>query len=159
MAQRTPVPVVFPLSNPTDKSEATPADVLEWTQGRALVATGSPFDPVSFGGRSHIVGQANNVFVFPGIGLGAIAAGATEMTDRMFAVAATTLAGLVPAQRLAQGALYPPLAHLREVSRAVAVAVAQEARNSGVERMEGIVPVTDLVEAQMWTPVYQELTP
>jgi malic enzyme len=159
MAQRTPVPVVFPLSNPTDKSEATPADVLEWTQGRALVATGSPFDPVSIGGRSHVVGQANNVFVFPGIGLGAIAAGATEMTDRMFAVAATTLAGLVPAQRLAQGALYPPLAQLREVSRAVAVAVAQEACDSGVARIESVVPVTDLVDAHMWTPVYQELTP
>ena len=158
MAQRTPVPIVFPLSNPTEKSEATPADVLEWTQGRALVATGSPFDPVDAGGRTHLVGQANNVFVFPGIGLGAIVAGATEITDRMFAVAATTLAGLVPPQRLAQGALYPPLGELRAVSRAIAVAVAQEALSSGVARIDSDVPVTDLVDAQMWTPAYQELT-
>ena len=122
------------------------------------MATGSPFDAVDAGGRTHLVGQANNVFVFPGIGLGAIVAGATEITDRMFAVAATTLAGLVPPQRLAQGALYPPLGELRAVSRAIAVAVAQEALSSGVARIDSDVPVTDLVDAQMWTPAYQELT-
>lgn len=159
MAERTDVPIVFPLSNPTEKSEATPADVLEWTQGRALVATGSPFDPVDLAGRTHLVGQANNVYVFPGIGLGAIVAGVREITDRMFAVAATTLAGLVPAQRLTRGALYPPLASLREVSRAIAVAVVQEARDSGLARIDTDAPATDLVDAQMWTPVYQELTP
>jgi malate dehydrogenase (oxaloacetate-decarboxylating) len=159
MAERTPVPIVFPLSNPTEKSEAIPADVLEWTQGRALVATGSPFDPVDLAGRTHLVGQANNVFVFPGIGLGAIVAGASEITDRMFAVAAATLAGLVPAQRLTQGALYPPLASLREVSRAIAIAVVREARDSGLARVDSDAPAADLVDAQMWTPVYQELTP
>jgi malate dehydrogenase (oxaloacetate-decarboxylating) len=157
MAEQTPVPVIFPLSNPTDKSEATPADVLEWTQGRALVATGSPFAPVTAGGRTHLVGQANNVFVFPGIGLGAVAARASEITDSMFAVAATTLAGMVPADRLGQGALYPPLADLRPVSRAIAIAVAREALTSGVAGIDPKIGIADAVDAQMWTPEYQEL--
>jgi malate dehydrogenase (oxaloacetate-decarboxylating) len=157
MAEQTPVPVIFPLSNPTDKSEATPADVLEWTRGRALVATGSPFAPVTAGGRTHLVGQANNVFVFPGIGLGAVAARASEITDSMFAVAAATLAGMVPADRLGQGALYPPLADLRPVSRAIAIAVAREALTCGVAGIDPKMGIADAVDAQMWTPEYQEL--
>ncbi|HUZ35547.1 MAG TPA: NAD-dependent malic enzyme [Streptosporangiaceae bacterium] len=157
MAERTAVPIVFPLSNPTQASEATPADVLAWTEGRALVATGSPFGPVQAGGRAHLVGQANNVFVFPGIGLGAIVARAGEITDEMFAVAATTLAGLVPAQRLAQGALYPPLADLRAVSREIAIAVASQARASGVAGLDEQIPIADAVDGQMWAPEYQEL--
>jgi malic enzyme len=107
MAARTPRPIVLPLSNPTANSEATPSDVLAWSDGRAIVATGSPFEPVEIGGRTQIVGQANNVFVFPGVGLGAVAGRASEITDRMFLVAATTLADLVPAERLEQGAIYP----------------------------------------------------
>ncbi len=157
MAARTPAPIVFPLSNPTAKSEATPADVLAWTEGRALVATGSPFDPVHIHGRTYLVGQANNVFVFPGIGLGAIVAGATEITDRMFLVAATTLAGMVAAERLSQGALYPPLGDLREASRKIAIAVAREARRSGVSRMNDHTEVENAVDAAMWTPGYEEL--
>ena len=112
MAAQCPVPVVLPLSNPTAKSEATPADVLEWSEGRALVATGSPFAPVRAGGRTHVIGQANNVFIFPGVGLGAIVSRAREVTDRMFLVAAKTLAGRA-AERLGEGALYPRIAELR----------------------------------------------
>ena len=158
MAARTSVPVVFPLSNPTANSDATPADVLRWSEGRALVATGSPFAPVQVGSRTHLIGQANNVFIFPGVGLAAIATRATEVTDRMFGVAATTLAGLVSAERLANGALYPQIADLREISRTIAVAVAREARDSGVSLLAPGADVEAAVDAARWVPSYRELT-
>jgi malate dehydrogenase (oxaloacetate-decarboxylating) len=155
MSARVPVPVVFPLSNPTSNSEATPADVLRWSDGRALVATGSPFDPVPVDGRPRIIGQANNMFVFPGIGLGAVVSGACEISDRMFMMAARTLAEQVTKERLAEGALYPPLRDLRAVSRAIAVAVASEARLSGLTRttMRGRGPEA-AVDAAIWDPCY-----
>lgn len=156
MAAHTPAPIVFPLSNPTAHAEATPEQVLAWTDGRALVATGSPFSPVTAGGRTRVVGQANNVFVFPGVGLGAIATRAREITDRMFLVAATTLAGLVSADRLAEGALYPRLADLRQVSRAIAVAVGHEAVRAGVARLAAGEEVAATVDATMWTPDYRD---
>ena len=158
MAARTPVPVVFPLSNPTANSDATPADVLRWSEGRALVATGSPFAPVQVGSKTQLVGQANNVFIFPGVGLAAIAARASEVTDRMFLVAATTLASLVSADRLEQGALYPQIADLREISRTVAVAVAREALDSGVSLLAPGADVEAAVDAARWVPSYRELT-
>jgi malic enzyme len=158
MAARTPVPVIFPLSNPTANSDATPADVLRWSEGRALVATGSPFDPVRIGSQTHLVGQANNVFIFPGVGLAAIAVRATEVTDRMFGVAATTLAELVSADRLAQGALYPQIADLREISRAIAIAVAREARDSGASALAPDADIEAAVDAARWVPGYRELT-
>ncbi|HTP17911.1 MAG TPA: NAD-dependent malic enzyme [Streptosporangiaceae bacterium] len=155
MAARTAEPIVFPLSNPTANSEATPADVLAWTEGRALVATGSPFAPVRAGDRTIVAGQANNVFIFPGVGLGAIAARAREVTDRMFLVAATTLAGLVTAERLGEGALYPPLHDLRQVSRAVAVAVAREAVDSQVAQLTPGEDIEAAVDAAIWMPHYE----
>ena len=123
MAEACPNPIVFPLSNPTSRTEATPSQVLEWTDGRALVATGSPFDPVVVDGRSRLIGQANNAFIFPGVGLAAIVAGARTVSNAQFLVAAHTLAGLVSAERLAEGALYPPIRDLRAVSREIAVEV------------------------------------
>ena len=155
MAARTAEPIVFPLSNPTANSEATPADVLAWTEGRALVATGSPFAPVRAGDRTIVAGQANNVFIFPGVGLGAIVARAREVTDRMFLVAATTLAGLVTAERLGEGALYPPLHDLRQVSRAVAVAVAREAVDSQVAQLTPGEDIEAAVDAAIWMPHYE----
>ncbi len=156
MAARTTAPIVFPLSNPTSKSEATPADVLRWTGGRALVATGSPFGPVDVAGTARLVGQANNVFIFPGVGLGAIVSRASQVTDTMFLAAATTLAGLVPAERLAAGALYPPLGGLRGVSRAIAIAVVRQARADGVARMPAGQDAAAAVDAAMWSPHYRE---
>jgi malate dehydrogenase (oxaloacetate-decarboxylating) len=153
MAARVPAPIVLPLSNPTAKSEARPSDVLAWSAGRALVATGSPFDPVDVGGRTRLVGQANNVFVFPGLGLGAIVSRAREITDRMFLVAATTLAGMISGQRLDQGALYPRLGDLRPISRAIAIAVAREAHDSGLARMT-TGSIETAVDEAMWTPDY-----
>jgi len=155
MAARTRSPIIFPLSNPTSKSEATPADVLRWTDGRALVATGSPFEPVDFAGRTRQVGQANNVFIFPGTGLGVVVAQATEVTDSMFLAAAERLASLVTADRISAGALYPRLANLREVSRAIAIAVAEQARESGVARLAADQDVAACVAAAMWTPDYR----
>jgi malate dehydrogenase (oxaloacetate-decarboxylating) len=157
MAARTPAPIIMPLSNPTANAEATPADILRWSEGRALVATGSPFGPVQIGGVTHQVGQANNMFIFPGVGLAAIVSEARELTDEMFGVAATTLASLVPPDRVAQGALYPPIADLRRVSRAIAIAVATQARQSGVARLASDEDISKAVDAEMWLPSYPDV--
>jgi malic enzyme len=153
MAAHVPAPIVLPLSNPTANSEATPSDVLAWSGGRALVATGSPFEPVDVDGRPRLVGQANNVFVFPGLGLGAIVSRTREITDRMFLVAATTLASMISGQRLDQGALYPSLGDLRAISRAIAIAVCREAHDSGLARMT-TGSIEEAVDEAMWTPDY-----
>jgi malic enzyme len=159
MAARAERPIVLPLSNPTANSEATPADVLAWSDGRALVATGSPFPPVEIGQSSRPVGQANNVFVFPGVGLGAIVARAREVTDRMFLVAATELAGAVPAERLSRGALYPPLADLRAISRRIAIAVARCARDQGLARITSDEEIEAEVDSAIWMPEYSSYRP
>ncbi|MGP8161942.1 MAG: NAD-dependent malic enzyme [Candidatus Dormibacteria bacterium] len=155
MAARTRRPVVLVLSNPTSSSEAVPADVLAWSGGRALVATGSPFPPVEGEGRQHLIAQANNVFVFPGVGLGAIAAHARELTDGMFLAAASALAEMVTAERLAQGALYPALSDLRAVSRRIGIAVAREARDQGLGRRAADEEIEAAVDATMWDPAYE----
>jgi malic enzyme len=154
MAERTPQPIVLPLSNPTSRAEAVPADVLRWTEGRALVATGSPFAPVDVGGSDRVVGQANNVFVFPGVGLGAVVAHARTITDRMLLMAAHTLAGQVSDDRLAVGAMYPRLRDLRPISRAIAVAVARAARDDGVGRYLADEELEAAVDGAVWTPDY-----
>jgi malic enzyme len=142
-------PVIMPLSNPTANTEADPADLLRWTGGRAIVATGSPFPPVE--GRA--IGQANNVFIFPGIGLGSIVAEVTTISDAMFLAAAHGLAAMVTPSRFAEGALYPPVGMLREVSRGITLAVAREAMRSGLAR----AAIDDLdaeVAAASWRPAY-----
>ena len=154
LAATATTPIVLPLSNPTSQCEATPADVLAWTEGRALVATGSPFDAVEIGGDTRVVGQANNMFVFPGIGLGAIVAEAREVTDRMFLVAARTLAAQVSRERVQTGAIYPALADLRSVSLEIAVAVAAEARDAGVGRQLPDEALRTAVVEAMWEPSY-----
>ena len=159
LAAVAPRPIVLPLSNPTSAAEATPTEILRWTAGRAIVATGSPFDSVEVDGRRHEIGQANNVFVFPGLGLGAIVAEARAITDRMFLLAARNLAAAVGDDRLASGALYPPVGELRAVSRSIAVEVAREAIR---EDLAGIDPASDveaLVDAAMWWPEYVPYLP
>jgi malic enzyme len=147
-------PVVFALSNPSSKVEATPTDITTWSEGQAVVATGSPFPPVEWQGEARVVGQANNVFVFPGIGLGAMVSEARTISDRMFLMAARALASAVSDERLAQGTLYPPVEALGTISKSVAVAVAAEAAASG---LAGIPEDTDLdraVSDAMWWPDY-----
>ncbi len=153
MAALAARPAIFPLSNPTSASEATPADLMAWTDGRALVATGSPFAPVSAGGRTVRVGQGNNVFVFPGVGLGVLLSEAREVTDTMFAAAADTLAGQVSDQDLAAGSLFPPISELRRVTAAVAEAVVRQAIADGVARNPP-ENAADAVAAAMWEPAY-----
>jgi malate dehydrogenase (oxaloacetate-decarboxylating) len=155
MAFHVERPVILPLSNPTSQSEAVPADVIAWSRGRSLVAAGSPFEPVSHGDREIRIGQCNNAFIFPGMGLGALVAEAREVTDRMFRCAAECLAGQVPDEDLAAGALYPRVRDLRRVSTRIAEAVAREARDSGVGRPFTDDAIPHVVAEAQWEPVYR----
>jgi len=157
MAAHVERPVVFPISNPTSKSEATPADLLEWTDGRALVATGSPFPPVNRAGRSIRIGQCNTAFIFPGLGLGVIASGAQRVTDGMFVVAARVLSECSPAMNDPDAPLYPPLECVREISRKVALAVGVEAQRVGVARPTCFEELEHHVTNKMWNPRYVPL--
>jgi malic enzyme len=159
MAAHARAPVIMPLSNPTSKTEALPEDILDWTRGRAIVATGSPFPPVVRGERTHVIGQANNAFCFPGIGLGAVVAEAREVTDEMVLVAAAAMASAVSGERLVQGAIYPHQSELRAVSRAVAVAVVKAARDAGVGRHLHDDEIEPAVDAMMWSPRYLRYRP
>jgi malic enzyme len=159
MAGAAQRPIIMPLSNPTALTEARPDDVVRWTDGRALVATGSPFPAVEHAGVRHEVGQANNVFVFPGIGLGAIVSEATAVTDAMILAAARALAETVTPDRLRAGALYPPIGALRDVSRRVAVAVAREAMASGRARATAPDALDAEIDAAMWWPAYVPYRP
>jgi malic enzyme len=152
-------PLVFPMSNPTSLSEAEPADVVRWTNGRALVATGSPFEPVRWQGREIRVGQANNAFVFPGIGLGVLVAEAEEVTDAIFMAAARALALEVSAADLALDALYPPVGELRRVTARVAEAVVRVARDTGIGRAVADAEIPALVAEAMWEPRYLPVRP
>jgi malic enzyme len=157
MAAAVERPLIFPFSNPTSKSEAKPADLLEWTQGRALIATGSPFDPVERGGRVHKIAQGNNVYIFPGVGLGALVSEARAVTDSMFTVAAETLAKEVLPEDLAAGILFPRLPELRRVTVGIAQAVAKEAAAAGVAEPVNDELLAEKVAAAMWDPEYPEL--
>jgi malic enzyme len=159
MAAVTERPVILPLSNPTSVCEATPIDIFRWSRGRAIVATGSPFEAVEVDGRRREIGQANNVFVFPGLGLGAIAAEARTITPRMFLLAARTLADAVTDERLASGALYPPVADLRSVSRAIAIRVAKEAIDAGLAGIDPATNIEVLIDEAMWWPDYVPYVP
>ncbi|MFD7445752.1 NAD-dependent malic enzyme [Streptomyces sp. NPDC059909] len=153
MAAHTERPVILPMSNPTPLAEAVPADLLEWTDGRALVATGSPFGPVTRNGVTHRIGQANNALVFPGLGLGTILANATRVTDGMLVAAAHAVAEQVDLD--APGAaILPPISRLRDTSAAVAAAVARAAARDGVARASVDDTIDQRVRAAMWEPVY-----
>ena len=153
MAAQVERPAIFPLSNPTSSSEARPADLMAWTGGRALVATGSPFDPVEWDGRRVRIGQGNNAFIFPGVGLGVLVSEAREVTDGMFAAAADTLAAQLADEDREQGSLFPRIAELRRITAKVAEAVVAQAVADGVARNPPDEPA-EAVAAAMWDPAY-----
>jgi len=152
-------PVVLPLSNPTANTEARPADVLRWSDGRALVATGSPFEPVRWDGREIRIGQANNVFVFPGVGLGLLVSEARTVTEAMFTAAAAALARCVADDDLANGGLFPRVRELRRVTAHVAEAVVRAARDVGIGRPLSNPAIRAAVAAAMWEPRYLPYEP
>jgi malate dehydrogenase (oxaloacetate-decarboxylating) len=159
MGKHVKTPIVFPLSNPTSKTEAQPADILEWTEGRAIVATGSPFEPVEIEGETRLIGQANNAFCFPGIGLGAIVAEAREVTDAFFLAAAEACADSVPVEMLEAGSLYPNQSQLREVSREIAGRIVRVARDAGIGRVIAEEEVDAALDDMMWWPAYAPYRP
>jgi malate dehydrogenase (oxaloacetate-decarboxylating) len=154
MATYADRPIIFPLSNPTSRAEATPADLIAWTDGRALVATGSPFGDVDHGGRRYPVAQCNNSYIFPGLGLGILASGARRVSDGMFMAAARALADYSAARRDPAGLLLPPLAESRRVSRAIALAVATAALREGLAESRQGDELERLIDAKMWGPRY-----
>ncbi len=158
MTQHVARPIIFPLSNPTSKSEAHPVDIMTWTDGKALIATGSPFPPVKYNGQTIPIGQCNNMFIFPGVGLGVIASQARFVRDEMFIAAARALSEFSPANKDPDASLYPAVEDVREVARSVALAVGKAAQQAGVAEQSTEEELERRIRACMWTPQYPRLT-
>jgi len=156
MAKHCARPIILPLSNPTSKAECTPCEALQNSDGRALVATGSPFEPVQFAGNKHVIGQCNNVFVFPGIGLGVLISEASRLTDSMFLAAAQALAWHTASHPAGEGCLYPSLHDLRQVSQRIAFRVAQTARDEGLGQALEDAAIQTAIENFCWFPNYED---
>ncbi len=154
MGRKVPRPIIFPLSNPTSKSEAKADDLIRWTDGRALVATGSPFAPVPYGGRAIPIAQCNNIYIFPAMGLGVVASGARRVTDTMILAAARALGEQSPALTDPSASLLPALTQLREVAAHIATAVGLEAQRAGVAPKTSEAELRERVAATQWTPAY-----
>lgn len=159
MAASVERPVIFPLSNPNSRAEATPAELMAWTEGRAVVGVGSPVPPLLRDGAPVRVDQTNNSYVFPGIGLAAVATGARLISDGMLMAAARTLAEISPARRDPSANLLPPVTDLREVSWRVARSVAVQARKEGLTALGDAAAVSGAIQSKMWMPAYRELVP
>lgn len=154
MAECNKRPVIFPLSNPTSREEATPVDIEAWTEGRALIGVGSPFPPIMRDGARFKVDQTNNSYIFPGVGVGALAVGASRVSDGMFMAAAKALASVSPARNNPKHNLLPPVSALRDVSQTVALAVALQAHKEGLAKDVPIDQVEARIHAKVWTPRY-----
>jgi malate dehydrogenase (oxaloacetate-decarboxylating) len=154
MAKHVARPVIFPLSNPTSRSEAVPQDLVEWSEGRALIGTGSPFPKPTWKDKPVATAQTNNAYIFPGVGLGVIASEARRVTDAMFMAAAKALAELSPAKH-GESRLLPPVSALRSVARSIALAVARQAQSDGVAQALSDEELSRRIDAQIWEPVYR----
>jgi malate dehydrogenase (oxaloacetate-decarboxylating) len=155
MAKQVERPIIFPLSNPTERTEAFPSDLIEWTDGKALVATGLPYDPVEYEGTSYEIGQANNALLYPGLGLGVITSRAKLVTDRMITTAAEAVADMVDSTKPG-ASLLPDVRNLRVSSATIAVEVVKAAVEEGVAQTE-ITDAVQQVQDAMWQPVYGSL--
>lgn len=154
VAGNTPRPIVFPLSNPTSKSEAVPADIMRWTEGRALIGTGSPFAPVDVDGKFVPISQVNNSYIFPGLALGILVSRALHVSDGMIMAAAKVLASLSPARQNPEAPLLPPIADSRKVSLLVAEGVAKQAIAEGLAEARDEATLRARLRAYVWDPVY-----
>jgi malate dehydrogenase (oxaloacetate-decarboxylating) len=159
MAANTPRPIIMPLSNPTDYAEARPEEILRWTHGQALVATGSPFADVVLEGRRHVIGQGNNVFIFPGLGLGALLCEASAVSESMIGAAARTLAEVVRQESIGESRLYPRVSRLRECTRQVAAAVMRVASEEALCPELTEKEIQARIEAARWEPDYPPYEP
>ena len=148
-------PLVMPLSNPPSRVEATPDEILTWTNGEALVAAGSPFRPVELNGRTYPIAQCNNAYIFPGIGLGIIAANASRVTDAMLMAAANALAQQAPIVQQTGQRLLPALADIQEISRIIAFDVAKQAQQDGVALRSDDETIRRSIERNFWRPRYR----
>ena len=154
MAQHTPRPVIFPLSNPTSSCEATPQDLLDWTEGRALIGTGSPFEPVRVWGKKIRIDQTNNSYIFPGLALGIIASKAKRVTDKMIMAAAKELLRLAPTQKDKKASLLPPISDSRQLSLSIGKAVGMQAIHDGQAQVAEEDSLDRELQANIWEPVY-----
>jgi malate dehydrogenase (oxaloacetate-decarboxylating) len=147
---------VLPLSNPTSRVEAVPADIVEWTEGRALIATGSPFAPVNYQGKIYQISQCNNSYIFPGIGLGVVASGATRVTDSMLMASSNALADCSPKLTNPDADLLPDINDIQQVSKIIAFKVAKAAMEAGVAPMISDELLHEAIEANFWKPEYRQ---
>lgn len=159
MAKHTQRPIIFPMSNPTSCVEAQPADIIRWTDGNAIVGTGSPFEPFEYKGKTHYFAQCNNSYVFPGVGLAAIAVRARRITDTMFIAASRAVADMSPAKADPNAKLLPELADMRKVSLQVAIATAKQARAEGLTENLTDAEIEEKIKAAIWEPVYKQYVP
>lgn len=156
MGQHCERPIIFPLSNPTSRAEAVPADIMQWTEGRALIATGSPFAPVNYQGKLHQIVQCNNSYIFPGIGLGVIASGATRVTDSMLMASSNALADCSPLLHDSEGDLLPSVGDIKAVSKKIAFKVAKAAIEAGVAAEVSDEILEKSIQDNFWTPEYRQ---